>query len=269
MPVVVCIPAIDQSKILTINVPGVGELRALKDKLDNAPTPYNLAATLLGQVSPMLAPITQILRIVDVVVSLYKALSDLTGPTKFPAFVKAIIALAKKIGALSTFIPGLAYVKLGRDIINLLAAIFHGFETLISRWVTEIEQIAVALDTAAIINDGELTGSATCSKGRLIEVQTAANITLQDIGQILKLLEFLFNLVKPFVPGGALSAFLLIPAKVIHAITGLAASTSGLHDANTPTAIRAQKDQLLVLSSEFGDIATALDSISAALSIAV
>lgn len=195
-PIFSCIPQRPVAP-LQITIPGIGVLESIKNTIDGVPTPSSLAMSMLGQVSPALAPLIGILRLVDVVVSLEQALKDVTDPI---ALVGDLEKLAKDIGLLADFIPGVAYAKTVRDLLDMVSALLQGIASKITRWITETQAIANAINSAKLLNDPDLNNSAQCSITRLSEAQGSAQVSLQEIGQILKIIKLIADIISAVVP---------------------------------------------------------------------
>ncbi len=200
--VVICVPERPASQ-LSITIPGIGELRAVKQAMDGAPTPEALAMVMLGQISPALAPMTAVLRIADVAVQILKTFQTIPSAILSldpGAIASSILALEKKLGFMAQFLPGVPYVKLVRDMLVMVEQILHGMATLITRWVQEMQLISRALESATLLGDVSLSASGYCSQKRLIEVQQGTQISFQDVGQIIKVVKMIADIVKQVIP---------------------------------------------------------------------
>lgn len=195
-PIFSCIPARPIAP-LQVTIPGIGVLQSIKNTVDGVPTPSSLAMSMLGQVSPALAPLMGILRLVDVVVQLEQALKDVTNPI---ALAGDLEKLATNIGLLGDFIPGIAYAKTVRDLLDMISALLSGIASKITRWVSESQAISAALASAQILNDPDLANSANCAITRLAEAQGSAQVSLQEIGQILKVVKLIADIISAVVP---------------------------------------------------------------------
>lgn len=192
----VCIPTRTNAN-LKITFPGIEALQSFKTSLDRFPTPGSEAMMLLGQVSPALSPIVAILRMVDVIFDIIQAFKDVTNPF---ALAKDIEKLIVDSGLLQEFIPGLEYVKMLRDLLNMIEAILRGLATVITRWVNESAAIGKALASASILGDPDLTNSAQCAAQRLMEAQATTQVSLGDVGQILKIIKLIADIINAVVP---------------------------------------------------------------------
>lgn len=222
--VVNCIPLRTLTE-LQVSIPGVGILRSVKQSLDDVPSPGALSMTMLAQISPAMAPILAIMRIVDVIGQIKKTFDSVTNPF---ALANAIIALAKKIGLLAEFLPGLSYVAAVRDLMALVATLFRGTAQLIERWIIELRGISEALEASAILQDPELSFASDCANNRLFEVRLATQASLQDVGQLLKIVKIIVDIVKSFTPIelNELTQIANATDAIIDAIVGTGAATA-------------------------------------------
>jgi len=196
MAVVICVKP-SEFKDRTVTIPGLGQLRAIKQDIDAAPTPSGIAMVLLAQATPALNPIITIVKIVEVLVAIYNMLKSLDSPLDLITAIKKLIrTLQQAISFLTTIAPGVAYIVLVKDILDLLSAIIRSTADVVARWILETEQIVQALRTAELLNDPELSVSAQCAQDELFEVQKATQASLQDVGQILKLVALLIRIIE-------------------------------------------------------------------------
>jgi hypothetical protein len=192
----VCLPPRTDPN-LKITFPGIEQLQAFKTTLDRMPSAGAEAMMLLGQVSPALSPIVAILRMVDVIFDVIQALQDVTDPF---ALAKDIEKLVADSGLLADFIPGLPYVKMLRDLLSMIESILRGLATAITRWVNESAAIGKALSSARLLGDPDLTNSAQCAAQRLLEAQATTQVSLQDVGQLLKIVKLIADIINAVVP---------------------------------------------------------------------
>lgn len=255
--VVTCVP-LRTATSLQVNIPGVGILRSVKQSVDEVPSPASLAMTMLAQVSPAMAPILAIMRIVDVIGQIKKTFDAVTNPLELGG---AIIALAKKIGLLAQFLPGLTYVGAVRDLIALIALILRGVAQLIERWIAELRGISEALEASAILQDPELSFASDCASNRLFEVRLATQASLQDVGQLLKLIKLVIDILKSFIPI-EINELSLIANSVETIIDTIVGSGATVAEA-------AETARLNVLAANLEAIAHILDEIVIKLSLIV
>ena len=194
--VFVCLPPRTETD-LKITFPGIESLQAFKTTMDRLPSAGAEAMMLLGQVSPALSPIVAILRMVDIIFDVIQALKDVTNPFALAQDIEKLIADS---GLLQEFIPGLAYVKMLRDLLAMIEAILRGLSTVITRWVNESAAIGKAISSASILGDSDLAGSAQCAAQRLAEAQATTQVSVKDVGQILKIVKLIADIINAVVP---------------------------------------------------------------------
>ena len=198
--VFVCVPE-RPATALQITFPGIGALQAIKTTMDGIPTPSAAAMLMLGQVSPALSPIIAILRLVDVVVKIIATFKDVPNVFTNPgAVISDIEKLVQSAGLLGDFVPGIPYVRMVRDLLIMVEALIRGIALKMNRWVTESIAIGKAIASAKLLGDTDLQASTTCSANRLIEVQQGTQVSLQDVGQILKVVKLIADIIKSVVP---------------------------------------------------------------------
>lgn len=191
-----CIP-LRVAPNLSVTFPGIEELQAIKTTIDKLPSAGAAAMMLLGQVSPALSPIVAVLRMVEVLVDVTNALKDVTNPF---ALAKDLEKIAKDLGFLAEFVPGVIYVKMIRDLLGMIEAILRGLSSVITRWVTESAAIGKALSSAKLLGDPDLTNSAQCAAQRLTEAQNTTKVSLGDVGQLLKVIKLIADIISAVVP---------------------------------------------------------------------
>jgi hypothetical protein len=264
MPIVACIPTVDQTTIPIVEIPGVGALQAVKSQIDKAPAPYDLAATLISQSSPILAPIIQILRVVEVVFAIIDSLKAVKNPFKLARALKKTLKL---LVALNVLLPGIPYIRLIRDILDLISAIVRGFVSLINRWIAELNLIKNALTSQSVLaQDDELILLIDCSKEHLNETITASVNTIGDITAATQVLIRLIEIVKSFIPGNIAQDIVDVFSRIAAVPSQLQTTQSAITAANSPDAIDdviVDLQNILILMDETAD---RLDSISATLS---
>jgi hypothetical protein len=262
--VVVCIDPFDDTPPPTVEIPGVGALKGLKSLIDHAASPYELSATLISQASPILAPIIQVLRVIEIVLAIINTLKAVKSPTKIGRRIKALI---KKLPSLTAFIPGLPYVRLVRDVIDLLASILHGFVSLINRWITELNLISNALfSQSVLLTDTELPDLTTCSKAHLNAAIGASINTIGDLASVGDIIVRLLEIVKSFIPGDIPKDIIDVFTRIGKIPAELAKMQTAINDAETPDEISAVIEGLRSLLITIDELADRLDSISATIS---
>jgi hypothetical protein len=239
----------------------------MKARIDDAPTPYNLATALLGQVGPLLAPFQVVLRIMEVIFGINDALKSVTNPFKL---AKALKKIALALQGLVGLLPGVAWVKLGRDIFSLFAQIFEGLAVVTNQWAVELTQMQNAFAARnALPSDDEILDLIACSKARLIVSTQGVNATLSDIGTLLALVGKLLQVMKPFMPGDIpkeILALILriaqIPAEIIGINTAVDAADSSEDLDDVIDQLRELSFTMSNISDRFGTIAQVLTDVT-------
>jgi hypothetical protein len=180
-----------------ITIPGIGAIQAIKTAVDGVPSTSAAMMLLLGQVSPALSPLVAVLRLVSVVLDIVDTFKSVTDPFSLP---DKIDKLVKDVGLIGDFLPSIGYVKLVRDMLVMVESILQGVGIKIEHWVAEMEGIAQAIQSSTLLGDPDLAASAQCSTTRLMEVQQSSQVSLQNIGQILKVIKLIADIINAVIP---------------------------------------------------------------------
>ena len=260
--IVVCPTPVDQFSA-KLEIPGVGQLKAFKSALDQVPSAGDLASSMLAQAQPALAPIIQVLRVIEVLLKIFDTMKAVSNPFKLP---KKLKELAKAFTALSSFLPGVPHARMARDFIMLVAAILHAFSGLINRWLVEIELLSKAMNARDTLDDPEISLIINCSKQQFVQVQASTTTTLADIGAALSIIAKVLEIIKNFIPGNIAGDVIDVVRRVALVPSQVTAVTATINSANSPAELNAVVSPLKSVSSLIEDVADRLDSISSTLS---
>jgi hypothetical protein len=244
-------------------VPGLGSLKAIKAQIDQAPTPADLAAMLLAQVGPVLAPFQLLLRLIEVLLGIVEALGAITNPFKLAKIVKKILQLLSLVVA---FAPGVAWIRCVRDVINIFVAILRGVVAVMQQWIREINGLRgafVARDS--LPPDLELIHLINCSKARLNASITGVNATLGDIATAMALIGKLIEVLAKFFPPNIAKSFALSILSVVSLPAQLVGLTVAVDAMDTAEQADKVLDAINVVSVKIDDVSSLLASISQAL----
>ncbi len=251
--VFLCVPEREATQ-LEVHIPGMGVLRSAKQVMDQVQSPHAIAMVMLAQISPALSPIIAILRVVDAlnsIVQTFKSIS-LSSLSDLQAAITKLVGL---VGLLSEYLPGIVYAKAVRDMINMCQMLLHGVATLIERWIAEMKFMQKALDSAKLLGDTDLQLYTACTGTRLIEVQEATQVSLQDVGAILKIIKLISDIVSAIVPVVKIPGLSTISDIVDGLATTLSSPLGSIADA-------AEQERLLALAEEIDGLADELKLIS-------
>lgn len=254
-----CVPE-RQATQLEVHLPGIGVLRSVKQVMDQVQSPHAIAMVMLAQISPALSPIIAILRIVDAInsiVSTFKSIS-LSSLTDLQ---KAITKLVELVGLMSEYLPGIVYAKAVRDMVNMTSILLHGVATLIQRWITEMAFMQKAIDSAHLLGDTDLQLSTACTATRLIEVQESTQVSLQDVGAILKIIKLISDIISAVVPVAKIPGLSTISDIVDGLTTALSSPLGDIANAAEQARLLAVAEQLDGLADELHIIAQTMTEV--------
>ena len=243
-----------------VTVPGFGRIQAVKAQVDGAPRPYDLAATLLAQVNPVLAPFNFVLQIVEAIFSIFKALKSVTNPFKL---VKQLRKLSKILSLIATFAPNVAWVRMTRDILDICVSILNGFVAIIQAWVRDINSLRNAFVVRDNLpEDPEIIDLIRCTKGLFTVNIQGVNDSLAAFATALGFVGQLLELLSSFAPGGAAKNL----ANAVSKVATLPAQFAALDAAVAAAENIAELDEILVTMQELaltiGDVAGVLATVS-------
>lgn len=250
--VFVCVPE-REPQVLEVHIPGMGVLRSTKSAMDKIESPQSIAMVMLGQISPALSPIIAILRIVDCLNSIVQSFKSI-NLTSLNDLVENIKKLTKLVGLLSEYVPGIVYAKAVRDMLQMTQMLLAGVASMIKRWVAEMKFMQRALDSAQLLGDTDLQLSTACAQERLIEVQKATQVSLQDVGAILKIIKLISDIVSAVVSQLKIPGLAQLTEIVDTLTTGLASAPGDIAD-------EAEQQRLLEVADQIQSIADALQLI--------
>jgi hypothetical protein len=251
--VFLCVPEREATQ-LQVTIPGMGVLRSAKQEMDKVMSPHAMAMVMLAQVSPALSPIIAILRVVDALNSIVQTFKSISL-SSLSDLQTAITKLVGLVGLLSEYLPGIVYAKAVRDMINMTQILLHGAASLITRWVAEMAFMQKAVESAQILGDTDLQLSTACTATRLIEVQQATQVSLQDVGAILKVIKLIADIVAAIVPVMKIPGLSTI-GDIVDTLTTTLASPLGA------TADAAEQARLLEVAGQLQVLADQLETIS-------
>jgi hypothetical protein len=203
MATVICVDAHSAPR-RQVTIPGIGVLQEIRGQIDTIPSPGQIAMLLMQQLNPTLSPIISILRVVQVIkgildafLSVKKAIKKLSPKP----LIQAIKELQHAFQAVAVYLPGVAYAKAVRDLLSLVADLMDAIVGLIRTWITEGERITNAVNTANSLGDAELIIYAECARGNLLQVQTNAQVTLESLSVLIKILVLIMQVIKSLLGG--------------------------------------------------------------------
>jgi hypothetical protein len=176
-----CVEFPQVSADLKITLP-FGELKAYRDFAAGMPTDCNLTFNLLVQISPLLASMACLLKILNVIGSLKEFLEAFPNIPAVPAKAAKVVAA---IGDMSTCLPPLLFPNLFITIKDILLLIINFLLCLISQ-LESILKFQLSIDLSSAEGNPALTASLKCAQAN---AQTAAEHLAASIGPLQPLLD--------------------------------------------------------------------------------
>src|SRR5947209_11709651 len=178
-----CVKFPEVSADLKITLP-FGELKAYRDFAAGMPTYCNLAFNLLIQISPLLASMACLLKILNVISSLKEFLEAFPNIPAVPAKAAKVVAA---IGDMATCLPPGLFLSLFVTIKDILELILSFLLCLISQ-LESILEFQAGIDLNSAEGNPVLLASLKCAQAN---AQTAADHLAASIGPIQPLLDMI------------------------------------------------------------------------------
>jgi len=219
MASVFCINIPKHISNLELELPGIGSLQMIKEKIDSFPRISDYVLKMMNISAPAMAPIRNILRVLDVVIAVMKcikAIPDSLVPPSPGPILDCITGLAEAVAALLEFIPPFPYVKM---IFQIMKAIRQLLDDLIADINTIDAQISLI---KSMISRGADTGNTT-----LIELGECAKTEVEEmVNGILSVFELIGKLLA--IVGGILEILVAIMPPLKSSIGKIASATTSI-----------------------------------------
>lgn len=203
MATVVCIKLPPLPSKYKVTMPGIGELTYIRDSLENFPRPSTMLLKFLNGLSPALAPIYSLLKLLDVIqaiIGCVTALPKALLPPNPKPIIKCLQKLAAALAALVPLIPPLAYIRLVVDIVVLLRDLVADLFNVLSIIDKEMSKIRAALAKGQEENDLELVFAAQCARDNLNTSMASLLEIIELIGKFMGLIFSVLDLVAAVCP---------------------------------------------------------------------
>jgi hypothetical protein len=168
---------------LKITLP-FGELKAFRDFAAGMPTDCNLTFNLLVQISPLLASMACLLKILKVVGAVEGLLKVVTNPLELP---KKAAEVLEAIADMATCLPPLMFPNLFFMIKDILLLVINFLLCLISQ-LESILKFQAGIDLSSAEGNPVLTASLKCAQAN---AQTAAEHLAASVGPMQPLLDMI------------------------------------------------------------------------------
>lgn len=200
MATLVCITAPNLPDKLEITMPGMGVLELINDKIDGIPRPSEYILKGLNAISPALAPVYMLIRVLDVVVAITNCVKAI--PTSIitlnpSGIFDCIEKLVESFAKLLPLIPPLAYVKMIVDIVVALRVLVDDLLSTLVAIDVEISRVANLIANAADNDDSVAYAIGECARENLNRNTAGLLEVLSVFG---KMMTLIFNTMETFAP---------------------------------------------------------------------
>lgn len=204
MATVVCIDPPEIPPDLSVNMPGMGELRFIRDQLDKAPRPSELVIKALNNLAPALGPVYSILRVLDVLIALFKctqamkkAITQLNpGP-----IISCFSDLFKAVAALAPLIPPLSYIQLVVDIVVVMRVLVDDLLKVITVLDQRITVIKDLMAKGLEEDDATLVALGNCAKDDLNDEAATLMQVMEILTKTMQLVVIVLDIMAGVLPG--------------------------------------------------------------------
>jgi len=205
MAVVLCIPAPNIAAKLSITFPGIGELEFLQEAIDSIPRPSSYILRAINSLSPALAPVYMLIRVLDVIIALQNCI--LAIPKALPFNPMPIINCIKKlisvIAYLVPLLPPFAYIRLVVDIIGALRLLIEDMIQVIALIDQQVSRIKDAINQAFQLDDNILLQIGQCAQEDLKQNTAGFFQVLSIISKLVTALLGMLQIMASVIPGSA------------------------------------------------------------------
>jgi hypothetical protein len=204
MATVVCISVPNIPNALNITLPGVGELQFIKDTIDGIPRPSTYVLKALNALSPSLAPLYTIIRVLDVIISLVGCIKAI--PKALPAnpspIINCIKNLVKAFANLVPLLPPLSYVRMIADILAALRVLIDDMLTVLTQIDAQVSRIK-ELFARALQGNGDpvLFQIGQCAQNDLKQSTAGFLQIMQLITKIITIMTAILEIMAEVIPG--------------------------------------------------------------------
>lgn len=204
MATVICIKAPPIPPGIKATFPGVGEISFLRDSLTSLQRPSDYLLRALNSLNPALSPIYTLLRLLDMVISIFncvKAVKDCITSLSPGPLIKCFEKLFKAFAALIQLFPPVVYVRMVLDIISIFRTLIDDIIEVITVIDMELASVNGVIAKAIAEDDPLLLEIGNCAKEDLFVQTKGVYAIIEVFGKCLQLILITLELLTPFVPG--------------------------------------------------------------------
>jgi len=203
----VCFPVPDEPPDLpTIEIPFLGELKKAAGSLYAIPDPTELLNGLLDQVNVALAPVRQLLEIIEVLMAIkscFDAIVDAIKTLSPGPIFDCFGALFEALARLLAYIPPFKYIAVLLGVLDLVIQIIDAILDVFLAIDQKITEFKAALDISKEYEDDELEALGNCA---MLEIKAPIAASI-DILRIIRPVVFVLSeAIVRFVPDPQLQA---------------------------------------------------------------
>lgn len=201
-PICIELPSIPDKYVLSL--PGLGEMAYLRDTLEQMPRPSSMLLKFLNGLSPALAPVNSVIKMVDMIQAIVSCISAVPkcfvqlnpGP-----LVKCLQKLFQAFGALMSLIPPMPYIRMVVDIVVLIRLLIDDLLSLFSIIDAEISSIKAVLAKGQQFNNSQLIEIGECARRNLNKEMGGLMQIVEIIGKFMGLIFTIMDAIASLIPG--------------------------------------------------------------------
>jgi uncharacterized membrane protein len=204
MAAVVCVKLPEIPDKFTLTLPGMGELAYLRDSVESMPRPSSLLLKFLNSLSPALAPINSIIKLVDMIQAIVTCVTAVPKcfMTLSPGpLIKCFEKLFKALAALIALVPPMPYIRMIVDIVVLIRYLVDDLLNVFTIIDKEISKIKQVLDDAQRTQDDTLLEIGECARENLNQEMAGIMQVIQLIGKLTGLIFTIMESIATLIPG--------------------------------------------------------------------
>ena len=206
MTTVVCVrlPSIPEDFVLTL--PGLGELKYLRDTMEHMPRPSSMLLKFLNSMSPALAPINNIIKLLDMIQAIVACVTAIPKSimTMSPGpIIKCFEKLFKALMALMQIVPPMPYIRMVVDIVKIIRMLIEDICSILQLIDVEVSRIKSALAEAQRTDNPQLLEIGECAKDNLNQEVAGIMQIIAVLGKILGIIFTIMDTIATLIPGAS------------------------------------------------------------------
>jgi hypothetical protein len=178
-------------KPLKVTLPSGGSIQAFSDMSKGIPTDCSLTFNLLGQLSPFLASIDCLLKLLGLIaplIDVVKGLGPPPDPIKLGGAIPKFIKAAEKLAPCLLVVTGAPLIPFIRDVLALIIKVLNCFLGQLKTIMGVMGGLSLQIATAAQAGNTELQNILECAKENAVTSSEHLMKSIEPIGVLLELL---------------------------------------------------------------------------------